>query len=622
MRRIFEAAEAPESRFFSGGAREVTELLGGTLPELPAGPLGGADGDAFLVELMPQLRQRMRTLIEFVYQGFLAAEESRAGRYQAERAATPLDQVEQLLEQLLTAILEQERRLGLMNLFWLAHSLDVAELLAEFFSRPNVKLALKYQLHPFLQGVHRSAFSRFSARFRHGRESLLRRHLGAGWSSALVDTIVDDQLSFTECEIGRMNLAQVLGGTNKRFRLTFPQFRAIQSLCRERMREGLRRREPRFLEALRRAFPGQRVEEVGEERTLTRACFHPVMLTFVLAEVARPAPSVDHPVLQVERGCGRGWGELVADYLDLTQAVRRSEVVDLARRTVRLVGQREGERDLRRVYESGRLFRFNLESEIWKLVRTVTVIFADLRGFTATSEGAISERELAHHLYEVFDPISGLVAEHRGRIDKFTGDGVMITFGFARETETDELNALRTALAIQAHMAGLRAAGRTAFSMGISIHTGRAQVTHFIVDDWHMDRTVIGRNVNIAGRLSGSGKTQATAFDDAHPEGSATEPVPEPVRDVWVDADGTLYNVGIVVSQDTVEALVGRGAAVPYARQEARGYCVSDSKTGKNLLLEYVGDAKFKGVGRSLGIYCLTVERAVPGASSGPEPTP
>jgi class 3 adenylate cyclase len=324
-------------------------------------------------------------------------------------------------------------------------------------------------------------------------------------------------------------------------------------------------------------------------------------------------------VLQAERICGRGWSDLVAEYLDLTQAVRRSEVVDLARRVVRLVGPQAKEGDLRRAHEAGRLFRFGVGAEIWRLARTVTVVFADLRGFTATSEGGISERELAHHLYDVFDPIAGMVAQYRGRIDKFTGDGVMITFGFARGTETDELNALRTALAIQAHMARLRAEGRTAFSMGISIHTGRAQVTHFIVDDWSMDRTVIGRNVNIAGRLSGSGKTQAAAFDDGWTDGGGAEAQPEPTQDVWVDGDGTLYNTGIVVSQDTVEALVSGGRAAPWSRGEARGYCISDATAGKNLLLEYVGDAKFKGVGRSVAIYRLGAT-ADGQSRTGPQP--
>jgi class 3 adenylate cyclase len=95
---------------------------------------------------------------------------------------------------------------------------------------------------------------------------------------------------------------------------------------------------------------------------------------------------------------------------------------------VDVVGQLQAEAELRVRYEEGRLFRFYPDGEILKLARKITVVFADLRGFTAASEGGISERELAQQLYEVFDPFASLVERYHGRIDKFTGDGAMITF--------------------------------------------------------------------------------------------------------------------------------------------------------------------------------------------------
>ncbi len=159
-------------------------------------------------------------------------------------------------------------------------------------------------------------------------------------------------------------------------------------------------------------------------------------------------------------------------------------------------------------------------------------------------------------------------------------------------------------------MAKLRASGRTGFSMGISVHTGRAQVAHFVIDDWTMDRTVIGRNVNIAGRLSGSGKSQGTAFDEEAANGElSTRQMPTDLsRDVWVDEEGTLYNTGIAVSQDTVEETVKQGHCESWMRGNIHGYRYFDELLRRNVLLEYVGDAKFKGVGRSIGLYRLGVE--------------
>jgi hypothetical protein len=158
-------------------------------------------------------------------------------------------------------------------------------------------------------------------------------------------------------------------------------------------------------------------------------------------------------------------------------------------------------------------------------------------------------------------------------------------------------------------MARLRATAQTRFSMGISVHTGRAQVAHFVVDDRTMDRTVIGRNVNIAGRLSGSAKIQGGVMPGEALEnvGPARADRSGARREVWVDESGILFNTGIVVSQDTVEEIVRRGKADPWTHGVVHGYRVFDDIEKKNILLEYVGDAKFRGVGRSIAIYRLGV---------------
>ena len=370
-------------------------------------------------------------------------------------------------------------------------------------------------MHPLLQGSYRNARNRAWTRFKSQKGDKLRYNLGSRFNPRLMDCIIDDQLPLTEVSMARLNLAQVLVEQNKRFRLTFREFKEIYAACRERLREGLQRKESRLLDLLRRTLP-----------------LHPSRA--VRRREGRDQDPVQHPggdlpaggsrrlggkllgnsVLKAEVGPGRSWSELLADYMDVLQAVKRSEAVDLVRQSMTLAGPEHSEGQRRELFDEGRLYRFHPEGEVLNLARKITVIFADLRGFTRTSEGAVSERELTHQLYEVFDPLASIVERYHGKIDKFTGDGVMITFGAARLTRQDELNALRTALALQGMMRALRAGGRTHFEMGISVHTGRAQVAHFIVDDRTMDRTVIGRNVNIAGRLSGSGKTQASTFDD------------------------------------------------------------------------------------------------------------
>ncbi|MEK6717865.1 MAG: adenylate/guanylate cyclase domain-containing protein [candidate division NC10 bacterium] len=619
MRTFFESRADLAPRFIEGTIQEMEELFGSPLPELPEGQLVPGQGDGLLVELHPALRNAFRELVDAAYRALAAPRTKDAGLAGPGSwggAGSPASRFEEILDAILTNILERERRLGLLNLFWLAHSKDAAEVIQEFFSQPRIKIDIKYQMHHLLQGTYRNARSRLWARVRSQKGDKLRYNLGSSFNHRLIECIVDDQLPLTEVSLARLNFAQVLVEQNKRFRLSFREFKEIHAACRERLRDGLQRKDARLLELLRRNFPSIRPELYDDEKAATRILFNNRVLMYLLADFGGLGMKLlGNAILKAEATARKGWSELFMDYLDLLQAVKRSEAADLIRQAVAMAGQEHTEAQRRERFEEGRLYRFLPDSEVMRLARKITVLFADLRGFTRTSEGGVSERELTHHLYEVFDPLASIVEKYHGKIDKFTGDGVMITFGAARLTRQDELNALRTALALQGMMRELRAGGRTQFEMGISVHTGRAQVAHFIVDDRTMDHTVIGRNVNIAGRLSGSGKTQASGFDDEAWIGApppATAKAGVATRDVWVDEDGTLYNTGVVVSQDTVEELLKLVDCRPLADAGGGGHRFFDEQLQRNVLLEYVGDAKFKGVGRSIAIYRLGLEDEQP----------
>ncbi len=620
MRTFFESRTDLSPRYIEGTVPELEELFGSPVPELPEGHLVSDQGEALLVDIHSGLRSACRELVEYTYH-MLAGKRGKDAGAETPFAwgsgpGTPYGRFEEALNAILANILERERRLGLLNLFWLAHSRDAAEVIQDFFSQPGIKIDVKYQMHPLLQGSYRNARNKAWTRFKSQKGDKLRYNLGSRFNPRLIECIIDDQLPMTEVSLARLNLVQVLVEPNKRFRLTFREFKEIYAASRERLREGVQRKEARLLDLLRRTFPSIRPELYDDEKAATKILFNTRGMGYLLGDLnGLGGKLLGNSVLKAEIGPGRSWSELLADYADVLQAVKRSEVVDLVRQAVTLAGPEHSEGQRRELYDAGRLYRFHPEGEVLNLARKITVLFADLRGFTRTSEGALSERELTLQLYEVFDPLASIVERYRGKIDKFTGDGVMITFGAARITRQDALNALRTALALQSMMRALRAAGRTHFEMGISIHTGRAQVAHFIVDDRHMDHTVIGRNVNIAGRLSGSGKTQASTFDDEawigtlQPAGGNAR---AGAQDVWVDGDGTLYNTGIVVSQDTVEEVVKVVDCQPLAGAGGGGHRFVDEILRKNVLLEYVGDAKFKGVGRSIAIYRLGLEEEQP----------
>ena len=112
--------------------------------------------------------------------------------------------------------------------------------------------------------------------------------------------------------------------------------------------------------------------------------------------------------------------------------------------------------------------------------------------------------ELARELYEIFDPAALIVQRFGGTIDKYLGDGFMATFTGGSRAGEEALAAVRAALSLQQVLGRMRLLGRTSFRIGISLHTGRVAVARFLIDEQQASTTIIGRQVNIAGRLSAS----------------------------------------------------------------------------------------------------------------------
>ncbi|MEW5959827.1 MAG: adenylate/guanylate cyclase domain-containing protein [Chloroflexota bacterium] len=131
----------------------------------------------------------------------------------------------------------------------------------------------------------------------------------------------------------------------------------------------------------------------------------------------------------------------------------------------------------------------------------VTVLFADIRGFTSFSENQPPER-----LIEVLNQYLGLAVEailaHEGTLDKFMGDAVMAMFNAPLPQPDHTRRAVGAALAMQQTMAeyNFTAAGHNHLTFGIGIHTGQAVVGN-IGTAQQMNYTTIGDTINLAKRL-------------------------------------------------------------------------------------------------------------------------
>src|SRR6516164_1792600 len=155
------------------------------------------------------------------------------------------------------------------------------------------------------------------------------------------------------------------------------------------------------------------------------------------------------------------------------------------------------------------LVREGVEPRPGGSVRTLTVLFADIAGFTGLSE-RLGDR-IVPLLSAYLDTMSREVNAHGGTIDKFIGDAVMAFWGAPAANENHALDACRAALACQRALraAGLADDGGRPLKIRIGINSGSMLVGN-IGSELRLNYTVIGDAVNVASRLEGANKNYET----------------------------------------------------------------------------------------------------------------
>jgi class 3 adenylate cyclase len=129
--------------------------------------------------------------------------------------------------------------------------------------------------------------------------------------------------------------------------------------------------------------------------------------------------------------------------------------------------------------------------------RTMTVLFADLRGFTQLSE-QMSPEETFRFINSFLRRMGPIIRAHRGFVDKYIGDGIMALFSAQPGDAADAALALRRELV--AYNRDRAKAGYDPIDFGIGIHTGELMLGT-IGENKRMDGTVISDAVNLASRI-------------------------------------------------------------------------------------------------------------------------
>jgi len=192
-------------------------------------------------------------------------------------------------------------------------------------------------------------------------------------------------------------------------------------------------------------------------------------------------------------------GTLLANYAGVTSF--RMIFEEREKRKVRHTFQQYVSPGVIRLLEqdSGRLLRRGGE------MKELTIMFADIRGFTALSEG-LTPDELVTLLNEYLGEMTEIVFRRWGTLDKYIGDAIMAFWGSPIPQEDHAQRGCSAALEMWARLEKLnlrwREEGRPTLAIGVGLNTGPVNVGN-MGSDQRLAWTVMGDNVNLASRLEG-----------------------------------------------------------------------------------------------------------------------
>ncbi len=148
--------------------------------------------------------------------------------------------------------------------------------------------------------------------------------------------------------------------------------------------------------------------------------------------------------------------------------------------------------------------------------REMTVLFSDIRGFTSISE-TLDPEALVRLLNEFFTPMTRLVLENGGTLDKYMGDALMAFFGAPLAHPDHAARACRATLAMRDELVRLnegwhrdgKLPPHLTLGIGIGLNSGEMSVGN-VGSEVVFGYTVIGDNVNLGSRIEGLNKDYGT----------------------------------------------------------------------------------------------------------------
>lgn len=140
--------------------------------------------------------------------------------------------------------------------------------------------------------------------------------------------------------------------------------------------------------------------------------------------------------------------------------------------------------------------------------REMSVLFADIRGFTTISEG-LTAKQLVELLNTYFTPMTEIIFKNTGTIDKYVGDLIMAFWGAPLKDESHAYHAIESAVSMQDKLKDLATSLKDKnwpdIKLGIGINSGTMSVGD-MGSQYRRNYTVLGDNVNLASRVESLSK--------------------------------------------------------------------------------------------------------------------
>ncbi|MCD4653988.1 adenylate/guanylate cyclase domain-containing protein [bacterium] len=430
------------------------------------------------------------------------------------------------LNECIENVIEQERRLGILNLFWLVVTRIAVDNLNISLVKLDASKETRFLVQPHIRSMLKQALEQTNEKLNY-RDELLRKslpfyrstiliRLGASFNFNFINEMLDIQLSLLENHIPPVDplhmIEKLLVDENSDYFITYKDFKVVYYSVNTWVDEAISSEDEWLVSVINHTL-GMDINTVRRMDSHI-IVFEPKFI-FTMQDrlrripVFRPGKGFAKKTLVSEVG-EKIYDQILVDYIKLARELQKTEIITFFRNKINLMGTEtwSGGDEQKEANALEKRITYNLDKgTIINDLRDETIMFIDLRASTELSSGTISSSKLIKTLYSFFDPALDIIVHYGGKIRFFVGDAILATFSHNLSDVNRTINAVKAGIEIQKMLGRLVSERKLPLQgAGVGIHVGFLESAYIFRDENSKFDTVIGLSANLASRLS-SGKS-------------------------------------------------------------------------------------------------------------------